>query len=76
MLARLDEQVVAGRNLDGDAIARVSCPDVQAWITGAAMDGEEVEVCVEAGKNCIVLAIFDEIRGCWGEEMRAILSGV
>lgn len=43
LLARLDKQVSAGRReLDRDALAGVSCPDIQARIARAAVDGEEV----------------------------------
>lgn len=35
------------------------------------MDGEEVEVCVEAGEDGVLGAVFGEVGGGWGEEMRA-----
>lgn len=49
LLAGLDEQVVALGDLDGDALPCVAGPDVQPGVAGAAVDGEEVEVGVEAG---------------------------
>ena len=41
LLACLDEEVPAGRDLDGDAFARVAGPDVQAWVARAAVDRPE-----------------------------------
>lgn len=49
LLARLDEEVVPGGDGDGQPVARVAGPDVEAWVARAPVDGEEVEVCVEAG---------------------------
>jgi len=41
LLACLDEEVPAGRDLDGDAFARVAGPDVQARVARAAVDRPE-----------------------------------
>lgn len=71
LLAGLDEEVVARRDLDGDAGARVAGPDVEARVAGAAVDGEEVEVGVEAGEDGVLGAVFGEVGGGWGEEMGA-----
>lgn len=71
LLPRLDEEVVAGGDLDGDAAARVAGPDVEARVAGAAVDGEEVEVGVEAGEDGVVLAVLFEVRGGRGEEVGA-----
>ena len=38
------------------------------------MDGQEVEIRVEAGKNGVLLTILDEIGGCWSEEMWTVNS--
>lgn len=49
LFARLDEKVVSWWDLDGNTVSRVACPDVKTRVAGATMDGEEVEICVEAG---------------------------
>lgn len=72
LLAGLDEEVVAGRDLDGDAGARVAGPDVEAGVARAAVDGEEVEVGVEAGEDGVFGAVLGEVGGGWGEEMGAV----
>ena len=41
LLARLDKEVPPGRYLNRDALARVPCPDVQAWVARAAVDRPE-----------------------------------
>lgn len=61
LLARLDEQVVALGDLDGDLLARVARPDVQARVPRPAVDGEEVEVRVEPGEDGVVLAVLDQV---------------
>lgn len=61
LLARLDEEVVAGRDLDGYALARVARPDVQARVARAPVDGEEVQVRVEPGQDGVLLPVFDEV---------------
>ena len=48
LLAGLDEQVVALGDLDGNTFSCIAGPDVQAGIARAAVDGEEVEIGVEA----------------------------
>jgi hypothetical protein len=75
LLAGLDKQVVAGGDLDGEAGAGVACPDVEAGVAGAAVDGEEVEVGVEAGKDGVLLAVLVEVGGRGSEEMRARRRG-
>lgn len=74
LLARLDQEVVALGDLDGDLLARVARPDVQAGVARAAVDGEEVEVCVEAGEDGILLAVLLQVRGRRGEEVGAVRS--
>jgi len=37
-------------------------------------DGQEVEVRVEPRKNCVSLAVFDQVGGSWGEKVRTGLS--
>jgi hypothetical protein len=71
LLAGLHEQIVAGRDLDRDALASVARPDVQAWIARTAVDGEKVEVRVEAGENGVFGAVLREVGGCRGEEVRS-----
>ena len=74
LLASLDEQVVPGGDLDGDAGARVAGPNMQARVPRAAVDGEEVEVGVEAGEDGVLGAVLDEVGGGGGEEVRAGLG--
>lgn len=74
LLAGLHKQVVAGRNLDGDALAGVAGPDVQTGVARAAVDGEEVEVGVEAGEDGVLLAVLFEVGGGGGEEVGAVLE--
>lgn len=76
LLAGLDEQVVAGRDLDGDAGARVAGPDVEPQVAGAAVDGEEVEVGVEAVEDGVLLAVLVQVRGGRGQEERVRDKGV
>jgi hypothetical protein len=72
LLPGLDKQVVTRRDLDGNALSGISCPDVETWITGAAMDSQEVEVGVESGQNGILFAIFDQVRRCRGQQVLSI----
>jgi hypothetical protein len=61
LLARLHEEVVPGRNLDGNAVARVAGPDVEAGVARAAVDGEEVEIGVEASKDGVLCGVLGKI---------------
>lgn len=61
LFASLNEQIVSQWNLDGDPVASVAGPDVKAGVARAAMDGEEVEVGVEAGQDSILLAVLGQI---------------
>ena len=72
LLAGLDQQVVALRDLDGNALARVARPDVQARIARAAVDGQEVEVRVEAREDGVLLAVLLEVRRGGSEEVGAL----
>jgi len=74
LLACLDEEVPAGRDLDRDALARVAGPDVQAWVARAAVNRQEVEVGVEPREDCVPLAIFDQVRGSRCEEVWAVYT--
>jgi hypothetical protein len=76
LLARLDQQVVTLGDLDGDSLACVARPDVQAGIARAAVNGQEVEIGVEAGEDGVLLAVLGEIGGCWCEEMRTGIEGL
>lgn len=70
LLARLYEEVVSGRDFHGDAAARVARPDVQAGVARAAVDGEKVEVGVEAGEDGVLGAVLYEVGGGGREEVR------
>jgi hypothetical protein len=72
LLSCLNEKIVAGWNLYRDTIACVACPDMQAWESGATVNGEKVEVRVEPGKDSILYPILFKVRGSWCEEMRAV----
>lgn len=74
LLAGLDEEVVALGDLDGDAGSRVASPDVEAGIARTAVNGEEVEVGVEAGEDGVEGGVFVEVGGSRGEEMGAVLE--
>jgi hypothetical protein len=64
LFSRLYQQVVStGRHAHGDALSRVSGPDVQARVARAAMDGQEVEICVKAGQDSVLLTVFGEVGG-------------
>jgi hypothetical protein len=66
LLPGLHEQVIALGDLDGDLASRVAGPDVKARIPAAAVDGQEVEIGVEAGEDGVLLAVFLEVGGCGG----------
>ncbi len=72
LLAGLDQQVVALRDLDGNALARIARPDVQTRVARAAVNGQEVEVCVEAREDGAPLAVLLEVGRGGGEEVRAL----
>lgn len=73
LLAGLDKEVVALGDLDGDAGSRVASPDVEARVTRTAVDGEEVEVGVEAGEDGVERGVFVEVGGSRSQEMGAVL---
>lgn len=73
LLAGLDEEIVALGDLDGDAGSRVAGPDIEAGVARTAVDGEEVEVGVEAGEDGVEGGVLVEVGGSRGEEMGAIL---
>lgn len=76
LLAGLYEEVAAtGRYCHGDAVAGVACPDVEARVARASVDGEEVEVGVKAGEDGVEGAVPVEVRGRGGEEVRAAKMG-
>lgn len=58
LLSCLHEQIITWRDLDGNALTCVARPDVQAWVAGAAVDGKEVKVRVEAGKDGVFGAVL------------------
>lgn len=61
LFSGLDEQVVALGDLDSDALSCIACPDVQPGITRAAVDGEEVEVGVEASQYGVLFAVLLQV---------------
>ena len=75
LFACLHEQVPTCRGKPHRyALPRIARPDVETRIPRATVDGQEVEIRVEAGKNGVLLTILDEIGGCWGEEMWTVNS--
>ncbi len=76
LLAGLDQQVVALGDLDGDPLARVAGPDVQTRVARAAVDGQEVEVGVEAGQDGVLFAVLLEVGRGGREEMGAARRSV
>jgi hypothetical protein len=71
LLAGLHEQIVAGWDFDREALACVARPDVQPWVARATVDGEKVEVRVEAGENGVFGSVLGEIGSCRGEKVRS-----
>jgi len=72
LLPGLHKQVTTGRGkLDENAFPGVSCPYVKARVSRTTMDGQEIEVSVKASKYGIFLVIFNKIRGCRCQEVRA-----
>lgn len=70
LLAGLDEQVAA-RHGDGNALPRVARPDVQARVTRGGVDGEEVQVRVEAREDGVDRAVLAEVGRRGRQQMRA-----
>jgi hypothetical protein len=70
LLAGLDKEVVAGRDLHRNAVAGVTGPDVEAGVAGAAVDGEEIEVGMEAGEDGVFGAILDEVGSGGSKKVR------
>ena len=58
LLSRLHEEVVSLGDLDGNPLACITCPDMEAWIPRAAVDGEKVQIGVEAGQDGVLLAVL------------------
>lgn len=67
LFASLDKKVVALRDFDRDTLSGVAGPDVQARIPRAAVNGKEVEIGMEPGKNGVFLTIFPKVGGSWCE---------
>lgn len=61
LLASLDEEVVAWRHLHWKPLTSVTSPDIESWITRTTVDGQEVEVRMEAGEDGILLAVLDKV---------------
>lgn len=77
LLPSLHEEVPACRGkLDRDAFSGVACPDIQARVTRATVDSQEVEVRVESGEDGILLAILDQIGSGGGKQMGAVGANV
>ena len=75
LLSRLNEQIIARRHPHWDAFARVACPDIQARIARPSVDGQEVQICVEAGEDGVEGAVLGEVGGGGGEEVGTVCSG-
>jgi hypothetical protein len=72
LLPSLDKQVTTGRGeLNENAFSGVSRPYMKARVSRTTMDGQKIEVGVEASKYGIFLVIFNKIRGCRCQEVRA-----
>lgn len=73
LLASLNKQVASRsrcrrfRKANCNAFARITCPNVETRITGAAVNSEEVQVTVEAGEDGVFVSVFPEI-GCGGSK--------
>jgi len=65
----LDKQIAPPRDLNGNALAGIACPNVEARVARTSMDSQEVEVGVEARENGVNLAVSAEITCCRGEKM-------
>ena len=76
LFASLDEEVVSGGHAYGNATASVASPDVEARVAGTAVDGEEVEIGVEAGEDSVFRAVFLEVGSSRCEQVRTVSSGV
>ena len=59
------------RNLNS-ALLPVASPEEQAWVTRLSVDGDEVQVVVEASKCCADL-ILHKVTGCRGQQVAALL---
>lgn len=77
LFACLDEQVpTCRRELYRYTLPCIARPDVKAGVPRATVDGQKVEIRVEAGKDSVIMAILDEIGGGWGKEVRTVSSEV
>lgn len=61
LLACLDKEVVSWWDLDGNTVSGVACPDVKTRVAGAAMDSEEVKICMKAGQDGVLFAVLDQV---------------
>src|SRR6266404_8597470 len=72
LLPGLHEQVTAGRwELHRNAFPSIPSPYVKARVSRTTVDGQEVEIRVEASKDGIFFAVFYKIRSCRGQEVGA-----
>lgn len=72
LLASLNEQIISRWDLDRNSITGVPRPDMQSWIPGTTMNGEEIEIGVEPGEDCIDLVILSQVRSGRSQEMGPI----
>ena len=52
------EEKAAGRDLDSDLL-HVSEPDIETWVARFTVDGQEIEVVVEASKSCTHIVLLE-----------------
>lgn len=64
LLPCLHKEVIPLWDLYGNTVSRVASPDVETRIARAAVDGEEVEVGMEASKYGVFLAVFVKVGCC------------
>lgn len=74
LLASLHKEVVARGDLHRNAVASVARPDVKTWEAGTAVNGEEVEICMEPGKDRVLCSILVEIRRGRRKKVRSTIS--
>lgn len=72
LLASLDEKIVALGHLDRNAVAGIASPNVQTRVAGTPVDGEKVEVRVEASEDGVLFAVLNKIGCSRSEKVRTM----